>query len=78
MVLVRARTMWAAGHVPLAGPLTLHKATSDKKTTQSVRPREIETRTRGSVSSVAGDPGRFGTLCPVAEVAFWRRGARPG
>lgn len=37
-----------------------------------------ETRTRGSVSSVAGDPGRFGTLCPVAEVVFWRRGARPG
>lgn len=70
MVLVRARTTWAAGHV------TLHKAASDKKTTQTVRLRETETRTRGSVSSVVGDPGRFGT--PVAEVVFWRRGARPG
>lgn len=46
--------------------------------TDSATERETETQTRGSVSSVAGDPGRFGTLCPVAEVVFWRRGARPG
>lgn len=79
-------TMWTdtfTGRFPLAGPVqyTLHKAArrprSTRRQTQTVRLRGRDSDKRFRVVCGA-DPGCFGTLCPVAEVVFGRREARPG
>lgn len=60
-----------------ASPSRVHVAPRARRQSQTVRPRGRDSDKRFRVVRGA-DPGCFGTLCPVAEVVFWRRGARPG